>query len=436
AGDFPLDKSTVFLVGKALAFILFKKTGKKPSILIGRDTRESGEWIEQALIAGILSEKGEIHSAGIIPTSAIAYLTARFNYNAGIVISASHNPYYDNGIKIFSSNGTKISSHMEEEIENYIIKKNKSINKFSEFKKQVKIEKELCDTYIKFLKSQFPRISPNKNIKLVVDCGNGASSFIAPQIFSELGFDVIPINNKPDGKNINLNCGSLYPELLAQEVVKNSANLGIAYDGDTDRAIWVDEKGRILNGDYTLYVMANFLNKRGKLTSPEIIATVMSNLGLEIALKREGLNLIRTRVGDKYVLEEMIKRGSNLGGEQSGHTIFLDVFPTGDGILTTLKMLEVLITEEKDLSELVKDMEEFPQILLNVKIKEKKDLNQFPEIIKTINEVKKKLGNEGRVIVRFSGTEPKVRIMVEGKDPIVIKEYANQIGEKIEKYLG
>jgi phosphoglucosamine mutase len=271
---------------------------------------------------------------------------------------------------------------------------------------------------------------------LVVDCGNGASSFIAPQIFSELGFDVIPINNKPDGKNINLNCGSLYPELLAQEVVKNSANLGIAYDGDTDRAIWVDEKGRILNGDYTLYVMANFLNKRGKLTSPEIIATVMSNLGLEIALKREGLNLIRTRVGDKYVLEEMIKRGSNLGGEQSGHTIFLDVFPTGDGILTTLKMLEVLITEEKDLSELVKDMEEFPQILLNVKIKEKKDLNQFPEIIKTINEVKKKLGNEGRVIVRFSGTEPKVRIMVEGKDPIVIKEYANQIGEKIEKYLG
>ena len=436
AGEFPLDHLTVFLVGKALTLILNKESGKKPLILIGRDTRESGEWIEKDLIVGILSEGGEIHSAGIIPTSAIAYLTAKFNYSAGIVISASHNPYYDNGIKIFSSKGTKISSEIEEKIENYIIEKIPAIKELPAQESRVIVERNLHDSYIEFLKSQFSKVSLNRNIKLVVDCGNGASSFIAPQIFSELGLNVVPINDKPDGKNINLNCGSLYPENLAQEVLKNNADLGIAYDGDTDRAIWVDEKGRILNGDYTLFVIANFLKKRGRLTSPEIVATIMSNIGLEIALHKKGLTLVRTPVGDRYVLEEMMRRGANLGGEQSGHTIFLDVFPTGDGILTTLKMLEVLITEEKTLSELTKDMEEFPQILLNVKIKEKKDLQEFPEIIKTINGVREKLGDEGRVIVRFSGTEPKVRIMVEGKDPKIIKEYADQIGEKIKKYLG
>jgi|Deesub1362B_J571_1020462.scaffolds.fasta_scaffold00457_6 phosphoglucosamine mutase len=436
AGEFPLDHSSVFLIGKALTHILINKLGKKPLILIGRDTRESGEWIEKALCAGILSEKGETHSAGVLPTSAIAYLTAKFNYSAGIVISASHNPYYDNGIKIFSSKGTKISSEIEEKIEEYLIERKSIIRESLQQENQIIINKALRDTYIKFLKSQFSNIHFNQDIKLVIDCSNGASSFIAPQIFSELGLKVIPLNNKPNGKNINLNCGSLYPESLAQEVIKNKANLGIAYDGDTDRAIWVDEKGKILNGDYTLFILADFLKKKGKLSSPEIIATIMSNLGLEIALQKKGLTLIRTPVGDKYVLEEMIKRGSNLGGEQSGHTIFLDIFPTGDGILTSLKMLEVLITEGKNLSELAKGMEEFPQILLNVKIKEKKDLNQFPEIIKTIDNIKEKLGKEGRVIVRFSGTEPKVRIMVEGRDYKKIKEYAHQIGEIIEKYLG
>ena len=436
AGEFPLDHVTIFLVGKALTLILNREGKKRPLILIGRDTRESGEWIEKDLIAGILSEGGKIHSAGIIPTTAVAYLTAKFDYSAGIVISASHNPYYDNGIKIFSSAGTKISSEIEEEIENYIIEKSSAIKDSFTRENQIIVERNLCDNYIKFLKSQFSGISLNQNIKLVVDCGNGASSFIAPRVFSELGLNVISINNEPDGKNINLNCGSLYPENLVREVLKNKADLGIAYDGDTDRAIWVDEKGKILNGDYTLFILADFLKKKGRLTSSEIVATIMSNIGLELALQRKGLTLVRTPVGDRYVLEEMIRRGSNLGGEQSGHTIFLDVFPTGDGILTTLKMLEVLITEEKTLSELAKDMEEFPQILLNVEIKEKRDLQEFPEIMRTINEVKEKLGDEGRVIVRFSGTEPKARIMVEGKDPDIIKEYANRIGEKIKKYLG
>ncbi|MFQ6081926.1 MAG: phosphoglucosamine mutase [Candidatus Aminicenantia bacterium] len=433
AGEFPLDYSSIYTLGRTLVSYL-KKREKEPVVLIGRDTRESGEWMEKALIEGIRSGRGQDFSAGIIPTSAVAYLTVKFNYSAGVVISASHNPFYDNGIKIFSSGGRKISPVIEEEIEKAIVV-SKEIPERKENDLEVISQPSFSLEYVKFLKSQFPRTLSGKNIKIVVDCSNGASFAIAPQVFSELGFDIIPINNQPDGKNINLNCGSLHPEFLVQEVVRNKADIGIAYDGDTDRAIWVDEKGKILNGDYTLFILSGFMKEKGQLRTPEIVATTMSNLGLELALEKRGFELIRTPVGDKYVLEEMIKRGSSLGGEQSGHTIFLDIFPTGDGILTSLKMMEALIDQEKSLSELAQGMEEFPQILLNVEVKEKKDLTQFPEIVKLIKYVEQKLNKEGRVNIRYSGTEPKIRIMVEGKKYQDIERYAHQIAEGIKKYL-
>ncbi len=432
AGEFPLDYPSVYTLGKAIVN-LFEEEGLAPKVIIGRDTRESGLWLEQALTQGIRENRGEAHSAGIIPTSAISFLTKKHIFSAGIVISASHNPYRDNGIKIFSSQGIKISNEWEDKLERAIQEERQDVQKEII---DITPDSSFGQEYMDFLKSRFSFSSLPRRIKIVVDCSNGASSFIAPNIFNDLGFDVITLGDSPDGKNINAGCGSLYPQKLADKVIENRADLGIAYDGDADRAIWVDEKGRILNGDHTLFVISQYMKEKELLKSDCVVATTMSNLGLEKALEKLDLRLYRTQVGDKYVLEQMLTLKANLGGEQSGHTIFLDECPTGDGILTSLKMLEVMVAHQAPLSELVKDFEEYPQILVNVRVSRKDDFNQFPEIASAIEEIKNNMGDSGRLFLRYSGTEPVARIMIEGEEKAKIETYANKIARLIEQYLG
>ena len=432
AGQPPLDYSTIFCLGKSL-IIHLKEEGLKPLIIIGRDTRESGEWIEEALFQGINDAQGEAASTGVIPTSAISFLTRKHGFSAGIVISASHNPYEDNGIKIFSSQGIKIPDSWEEKIEEAIRADRENVNRE---KREIFPQKTYGQDYMGFLKDRFSHVSFRNKIKVVLDCSNGASSSFAPKVFSDLGIETIALNDTPDGKNINVDCGSLYPQTLAQKVVENKADFGVAYDGDADRAIWVDEKGRILNGDHTLFVLSGYMKGKGLLKSDTVVATTMSNIGLERALEAIGLKLFRTQVGDKYVLEQMMKLNANLGGEQSGHTIFLDDCSTGDGMLTSLKMFEAMAAQDLPLSKLVENFKEFPQLLVNVRISMKEEFSRFPEITNTKKEIEASLGESGRINVRYSGTEPVVRIMIEGQDKAEIEGYARQMADAIHKNLG
>jgi len=434
AGQYPLDPPTIWTLGRALAELL-KEEGLEPRLLIGRDTRESGAWIEQVIASGIRAGKGEPISAGIVPTSAVSFLTRKRGLSAGIVISASHNPFRDNGIKIFSSEGTKISDEWELKLEKAILEGKWGKSPRSE-RKWLRPKADLADEYQDFLIGQLENVRIPEELTIVVDCSNGASSVIAPTVFFRLGFRVIPIFNIPDGKNINRRCGSLHPHNLARHVLSARADLGVAFDGDADRAVWVDEKGRILNGDHTLFVQAGFMKSRGRLKSDKVVATTMSNMGLEKALKDMGVELVRTRVGDKYVLEKMRETGSNLGGERSGHTIFLDDCPTGDGILTSLKMLEVMLENQASFSELVGGLKEFPQVLHNVRVREKLDFQKFPEIIETMEEIRATLSGCGRLDVRYSGTEPLARVMIEGEDLREIEELAGRMTSVIAKFLG
>ncbi|MDH5706314.1 MAG: phosphoglucosamine mutase [Candidatus Aminicenantes bacterium] len=432
AGEPPLDYSTICHIGAALVSLLGEER-LEPRVLIGRDTRESGGWIEEALFQGIARRDGTAVSSGVIPTSAISYLTKKHGFSAGIVISASHNPFEDNGIKIFSSRGTKIPEAWERKIEKAI---KKDLDEISRKKASVSPQESFTLDYMKFLKDRFSHVALKRKIKVVLDCSNGASSFIAPRVFSDLGIEAIALSNSPDGKNINAGCGSLYPQTLAREVAASRADMGIAYDGDADRAIWVDEKGRILNGDHTLFVLSRYMKDKGLLKSDYVVATTMSNIGLEKAIEELGLKLLRTQVGDKYVLEQMMRLKANLGGEQSGHTIFLDDCPTGDGILTSLKMLEVMAAEDSPLSVLVRDFKEFPQTLVNVRVAKKVEFSRFPEIMHTIKKIEDSLGESGRLNVRYSGTEPVARIMIEGDDSGKINDYSRQVADVIRKYLG
>ncbi len=432
AGEFPLDIPSIRSLGKGLVLLL-RERGLEPRVLVGRDTRESGSWMEQALFLGMREAGGIPVSAGIIPTSAVSFLARRYRFSAGIVISASHNPYRDNGIKVFSGEGFKIAPDWEDYLEE-AVRNGASSGKTAQA--EVKEDPALLEDYTDFLKSRLDGIKRGKGIRIVVDCSNGASSKIAPRILAELGFEVKAIHNAPDGTNINRGCGSLHPENLAREVLESGADMGIAYDGDADRALWIDETGRVLNGDHTLYVQAFFMRANGRLKTDEVVATTMSNMGLERALERAGIGLVRTRVGDKYVLEEMIKRGANLGGEQSGHTIFLDDCPTGDGILTSLKMLEAMADNGGPLSKLVRDLEEYPQLLVNVPVSRKPDFGEFPEIGEALESVRVRLGGDGRFDLRYSGTEPLARVMVEAKSPTLVETCAREIAEAVRKKLG
>ena len=432
AGAFPLDPPTISRLGQALVGLLERK-GLGTKVLIGRDTRESGPWMERALARGVLAAGGETVSAGIIPTSAVSYLTKTHCFSAGAVISASHNPFRDNGIKVFSPLGIKIPDAWELELEADVLG---GRGRLPGHDLDVAVDPRLAGDYADYLVSRVRLTESPSGLKVVVDCANGASSALAPRILRGLGFEVEALHAAPDGTNINLECGSLHPERLAARVRETGAALGIAYDGDADRAMWVDRSGRLLNGDHTLFVQALHMKETGQLLTSDVVATTMSNMGLEAALEKAGLGLVRTKVGDKYVHEEMVARGANLGGEQSGHTIFLDDFPTGDGILTSLRMLEVMVERGESLASLVKDMPEFPQTLVNVRVTRKPDFSEFPEITAAVEETRARLGREGRLDLRYSGTEPLARIMVEAHDQALVESCAKRVADAIRKYLG
>jgi len=432
AGAFPLDPPTISRLGQALVGLLERK-GLGTKVLIGRDTRESGPWMERALARGLRAAGGETVSAGVIPTSAVSYLTKTHGFSAGAVISASHNPFLDNGIKVFSPLGIKIPDEWELELEADVLG---GRGRLPGHDLDVAVNPGLAGDYADYLVSRVRLTGPPSGLKVVVDCANGASSALAPRVLRGLGFEVEALHATPDGTNINLDCGSLHPERLAARVRETGAAMGIAYDGDADRALWADGSGRLLSGDHTLFVQALHMKETGRLLTNDVVATTMSNMGLEAALEKSGLGLVRTKVGDKYVHEEMVARGANLGGEQSGHTIFLDDFPTGDGLLTSLHMLEVMVKRSATLASLVEDMAEFPQTLVNVRVTRKPDFAEFPEITAAVEETRTRLGREGRLDLRYSGTEPLARVMVEARDRDLVESCAKRVADAVHKHLG
>ncbi|MBP7706223.1 MAG: phosphoglucosamine mutase [Candidatus Aminicenantes bacterium] len=432
AGTFPLDPPTISRLGSALVDLL-ERTGQGARILVGRDTRESGPWMERALARGVRAAGGEVVSAGVIPTSAVSYLTKTHGFAAGAVISASHNPFRDNGIKVFSPLGVKIPDEWELEIEAEVLE---GRGRLPGHETDVPFDPALAGDYADYLAGRVRVARPPDGFRVVVDCANGASSAVAPGLLGRLGFAVEALNAAPDGVNINAGCGSLHPEGLAARVRETGAALGVAYDGDADRALWVDGDGRLLSGDHTLYVQALHMKEAGRLRTGSVVATTMSNMGLERALEARGIGLVRTKVGDKYVHEEMVARGANLGGEQSGHTIFLDDLPTGDGLLTSLRMLEVLAERGGSLAGLVEGFVEYPQTLVNVRVRKKPDFAGYPEITAAVEVVKASLGREGRIDLRYSGTEPLARVMVEARDRATVDSCARLVAEAVRRHLG
>lgn len=436
-----LSPELVFRVAKAGAYVLSKHTDHMPTILIGRDTRISGTLIESSMISGFLSYGANVKTLGVLPTPAVAYLTKKLNADASVVISASHNTYEFNGVKYFSNKGMKIPDSIEEEIEEVM-----DSDKMSELvavNENIGISEsgeELVYEYIYFIEGIFRDSSlknANKDFKVVIDTANGATSQIAEKIFSDLGINFTIINNKPNGVNINDNCGSTHLEGLRKYVLENGYDLGIAYDGDGDRCLAIDEKGNLIDGDKILAVSSKYLKENNKLSKDTIVATVMSNLGLNVYAKNNNLNLIQTKVGDRYVLEEMLENGYNIGGEQSGHIIFLDYNPTGDGILTSLMLLQIILEKKVSASKLCDIIDIYPQVLVNAKVSNDKkyDFDKDEEIVKQIKEVEEEFAGNGRVLIRTSGTEPLVRVMIEGKDQEYITKKANDIAKLIEEKL-
>lgn len=435
AGVFPLDEETIKTIGESLANQFAEKLGRTPRFVIGRDTRESGDWITKAFAHGASSKKAICESAEVITTPGVAFLTKKFNFDAGIVISASHNPFHDNGIKIFSPTGKKIDETTEREIEKNIFNRKKEESVKPETELNTKRAAEYQDAYLEYLKSEFKDLRLD-SFKIVVDCANGASSTLAPQLFESFGAKVVCIYNQPDGKNINHDCGSLHLEKLQAKVIEEKADFGVAFDGDADRSLFVDEKGNLVDGDATLWMMAQHLHDHGKLNNDSVVATVMSNIGLEIALKSKNINLLRTAVGDKYVLEELLSSNSSVGGEQSGHIIFPHKSLVGDGMMTTLYLLETLVEKDKTLSEMCDGFVRYPQILVNVKVAQKLPFGEVEEIKKASEKVEKELEGHGRLLLRYSGTENLARVMLEGKDQREIETQAHFLADVIRKVLG
>ncbi|HXG83315.1 MAG TPA: phosphoglucosamine mutase [Pyrinomonadaceae bacterium] len=437
AGEFPLDEKTVEIVGKSLARRYAEKLGREPRFVTGRDTRESGAWIEKAFHEGAITESAHCESAGVITTPGVAYLTKKFDFDAGVVISASHNPFEDNGIKIFSPSGKKIDGEIEKAIERDIFEssKFKVQSSKSDFELDSSKTAEMQNVYLDYLAEEFKNLSL-RNLKIIVDCANGAACRLAPKLFERFGAQVVAINDQPDGRNINDNCGSLHLENLQAKVLEEKADFGVAFDGDADRALFADERGNLVDGDSTLWIMAQHLQAKGKLKNETIVATVMSNLGLEVALRSRNIELLRTAVGDKYVLQELLDTGGSIGGEQSGHVIFPERSLVGDGMLTTLSLLEALRENDKSLSEMNEGFTRFPQILINVKVGKKLPFETVPEIAENAAEIEKKLGEKGRLLLRYSGTENLARVMIEGERQEQIETQANHLAEIIRKNLG
>jgi phosphoglucosamine mutase len=435
ANVYPLTGDLAFKLGQAAA-IKFQNKNKKIKVIIGKDTRRSGYIFEYALTSGLCSMGVDVYLVGPMPTPAIAHLVRSFAADAGIVISASHNPAGDNGIKFFDKNGFKLPDAIEHDIEKLVFSDNMdpSLIKTEDIGRAFKIN-DADGRYIEFCKASINNTSL-KGLKIVVDCANGAAYKVAPLILTELGADVVIFGNKPDGININKNCGALYPDILQSAVLGNEADIGIALDGDADRVIMVDNKGKIMDGDAIMALCGLYLKDKGILKNDTIVGTVMSNMGLEVAMKKKRINFVRTKVGDRYVIEEMVKNDYNLGGEQAGHIILSDYNSTGDGTVTALQVLRIMKETKKKLSELNNQFEPYPQELINVKVKEKKPLEEMSKVMDVIKYVEDDLKDTGRVLVRFSGTENKCRVMVEGRDYDQIKVDAKLIVTAIKKEIG
>ncbi len=438
ANQYPITAEMAVRVGRSVAFLIGQgKDKKKVKIIIGKDTRISGTMLEHALASGACSMGADISLTGILPTPGVAYTVAGLNADAGIVISASHNPYFDNGIKIFNGKGFKLSDEMEGQIEQLVLD-HKTVSPAASPQEigRICFLKDAVRNYADFLKSSTPPDFSLKGLKIVIDCANGATFQTAPIVFMELGGDVIQLFSDPDGININRECGSQHPESLVKKVIAERADIGLAFDGDGDRLIAVDEKGQIASGDQILAVCADFVKEQGRLRHNLLVSTVMSNIGLGIALKKMGIEHHVSEVGDRYVMEKMVELDAVVGGEASGHLLFLDHHTTGDGILAGLKLLEVMIQRSTPLSELVKIMDIFPQELINVDVKKKPDLETVPEVTQVIKSVEKELGDKGRVLVRYSGTQPVCRVMVEGPSVSKTREHCSRIAEVVQNILG
>ena len=436
AGKFPLDPATVSTIGFSLAAHL-AESGEAPEIIIGRDTRESGESIEQALISGANNAGAKCLSAGVITTPGVAFLTRKHQARAGVVISASHNPYQDNGIKIFAPTGKKMDDSVERLIESDVsANASPAISEASERAIPPTLAEILRQDYLNFLALKIGRGLTLEGLTIVLDCANGASFALAPALFSRLGAKVIAINATPDGRNINRDCGSLHIKSLQERVVKERASLGVAFDGDADRSLFVDSEGNFVDGDATLWVLGTHLQSHGKLKDDIVVATVMSNVGLEIAFRSAGIRLVRTDVGDKYVLDELLRLNASLGGEQSGHIIMPELSLAGDGMITALCLLRALRESQKTLGEMVVGFKRYPQILVNVRVREKVPFAEIPSVKTEIDEVEALLSQKGRLLLRYSGTEPLARVMIEGESQFKIESYAQKIAGAIEREIG
>ncbi len=401
-------------------------------LLLGRDTRESGAWIEEELAHGASGEGASVLSAGVVPTPAVAYLTRAAEYDAGVVISASHNLFTDNGIKVFSGRGEKFTERVERQVEAIVADVSWTAR---EGQAGPVARADLVGPYLEHLRALLPDHIRVRNL-LGIDCANGATTRVAPELFESLGLQTVVIGNNPTGRNINLACGSTHPETLASSVVARGCKLGVAFDGDGDRAIFVDHAGQVVNGDAVLFMCARQLQKEGRLKGDAIVATVMSNIGLELALGKLGIGLVRCPVGDKYVMEEMLSRGLSLGGEQSGHLIFSDYLFTGDGLCTALNVLRTIALTGRTLADLAADLVTYPQVLLNVHVRDRVDLHEVPAISEAMSRVENRLKGQGRLLVRYSGTEPLLRIMLEGTHEHEIRTWGQEIVDVVKEHLG
>jgi len=436
ANIYPMTIEIAMQVGRAIAFIV-KDKAKGHRIVIGKDTRQSCYMLENALAAGICSMGVDVLLVGPLPTPGIAFITTSMRADAGVVISASHNPFQDNGIKIFSSNGFKLPDTVEADIEDLIFSQKMAALRpvADEVGKATRID-DAKGRYIVFLKNTFPKKYTLDDFHIVIDCAHGATYGVAPHVFEELGARVTTLSASPDGKNINHECGALHPEKMAARVKELGADIGLAFDGDGDRLIVSDEHGEIVDGDHVMAICAQELLKQRKLKKKTLTATVMSNMGLEVAMQKMGGKMVRTAVGDRYVVECMRKKGYSFGGEQSGHLVFLDHITTGDGILAGLQLLAIMKKRKSSLSELAGIMESFPQVLKNVRTAQKIDVSTVPGFPETVVKLEKQLGNSGRILVRPSGTEPVIRVMVEGQDEKVINDIADELCDLIRKADG
>ncbi len=437
AGVAPLDKTTVRRLGAALAQVLRGNASvggsETPRVLAGRDTRESGPWIEEELAFGMAQRGVTLVSAGVVPTPAVAYLTPKLGFVAGVVISASHNPFADNGIKVFSSAGEKFTDTLERQVEAIVADASWSLPGDPPARVE---HADFTEPYLEHLAGMLRAHVSGAPSRLVIDCANGATTTIAPRLFERLGIEVHVIGAEPDGRNINLHCGSTAPARLAQAVVDGGYPLGVAFDGDGDRAIFVDHTGRVVDGDAVMLMCAKQMKVDGRLAGNGVVATVMSNLGLELALRDAGIDMVRTAVGDKYVMEEMSRRGLVLGGEQSGHIIFGEYLSTGDGLATALNVLRTMETTGRTLSDLASDMTAYPQVLLNVRVREKRELASVPEIAALMADIEQRLAGTGRLLVRYSGTEPLLRVMLEGANEAEIRGWGQEIIDAATQHLG